>query len=89
MWGIIGEALETLKKNQREYNRRRMAMCGECNWPVDVEMTPEEVERLNSTEQGQMFHFRGKDYLYAGRHSRKCQRVLCTESETFIVTERK
>ena len=60
-----------------------------CNWPIEVEMTPEEVERLNNTAQGEMFHFRGKDYLYVGRHSRKAQWVLCTENETFIVTENK
>jgi len=64
-------------------------MCGDCNWPVEVEMTPEEVERLENTEQGQMYHFRGKDYLYCGRHARRAQWVLMTEKETFVVTEGK
>lgn len=64
-------------------------LCGPSTKPESVEMTPEEVERLNNTEQGQMFHFRGKDYLYCGRHARRAQWVLMTENETFIVTEGK
>lgn len=64
-------------------------MCGECDWPLETQLTEEEVYQLHQIAPGGTFNFRGKDYLFVERLPKTLEWVLYSPDATFVIKEKR